>query len=471
MLKKLSKVFVSCIIFVALMQCAGFTAFAQHSDERRPDTAGRKGIPNDTDTARTDEPAEKGDAAGISTVLIAGDKNAFFDKAAHYTYIVKNPTGVPQTGTVSCQVTTETGRVLTANSVKVNIAKKGTGTYTFEIPESKPGFYKINFMVNVSDNDTTSYDDTTMRVFGIRPDQIRSQYPKPADFEQFWADTKAQLSKIPGNFKVTPMPEMDSKFRKVYSVEMLSFDNITIHAWLTVPVTSDKKKKFSVLLGLPGYQVDLYPIMGRDDDLAILTVDVRGQGRSRGPVNTRKDEFIFFRCEDRNRYVMRGVIMDCIRAVDFIYSQPYLKHDNILATGGSMGGFLSIAVASLDKRVTICSAQNPILCDIHNLKGEVKWPITSFEKYVLTKPGLTMDKVMKNMEYFDTKNFATNLTCNTIMGIGLLDPYAPPNNEYAAFNNIPGKKRIMVFKDLGHEVTETYKNLEGRWLRDTFGLF
>jgi cephalosporin-C deacetylase-like acetyl esterase len=57
------------------------------------------------------------------------------------------------------------------------------------------------------------------------------------------------------------------------------------------------------------------------------------------------------------------------------------------------------------------------------------------------------------------------------MGIGLLDPFAPPANEYAAYNNIPGKKRIMVFKDLGHEVSQQYKNLEGRWMRDAFALF
>jgi cephalosporin-C deacetylase len=37
------------------------------------------------------------------------------------------------------------------------------------------------------------------------------------------------------------------------------------------------------------------------------------------------------------------------------------------------------------------------------------------------------------------------------MGIGLLDPYAPPYNEYGTYNVIPGKKRLLVFKDLGHE--------------------
>jgi cephalosporin-C deacetylase len=57
------------------------------------------------------------------------------------------------------------------------------------------------------------------------------------------------------------------------------------------------------------------------------------------------------------------------------------------------------------------------------------------------------------------------------MGIGLLDPYAPPYNEYGTYNVIPGKKRLLVFKDLGHEVSQVYKDLEGRWMRDAFALF
>ncbi|HVV56631.1 MAG TPA: acetylxylan esterase, partial [Mucilaginibacter sp.] len=63
------------------------------------------------------------------------------------------------------------------------------------------------------------------------------------------------------------------------------------------------------------------------------------------------------------------------------------------------------------------------------------------------------------------------ITCPTLMGIGLLDPLAPPPNEYATYNNITAKKHIIIFKNLGHEVAERYKNYEGRWMRDTFGLF
>ncbi|MGN6180369.1 MAG: acetylxylan esterase [Mucilaginibacter sp.] len=417
-------------------------------------------------SAGEDANDDSSDPDAISTVLIPGTKDACFNDHASYTFEVKNPTDNPQDGTISYQVFTETGKPLRKEVEKVHIGKRSSGSYSFDIAEPNPGFYKVNFMVNVSD-----YDDTTRRAFGIRPEEIRSQYAKPADFDQFWAEAKGELAKVAPNFRITPMPKMNSDNRKVYLIEMQSLDNYTIRGWMTVPIVRDKKKKFSVLLGLPGYQVDLQPLMGLDNDLVIIALNVRGQGNSRGPLNTRKDEYIFYHIDDKYTYVMRGAIMDCLRCVDFICAQPNLRHDQILVSGGSMGGYLSLAVAGLDKRVRLCSPQNPILCDIRNLQGEVNWPISSFEKYVATRPGLTMQKVLNNLDYYDGKNFAANITCPVLMGIGSLDPLAPPDNEYAAYNVITSKKRILVFKDLGHEVSSAYKNFEGRWMRDTFALF
>jgi cephalosporin-C deacetylase len=405
------------------------------------------------------------DEEGISAVLTAGSKNAIFDSNAKYTFEVKNATDAVQTGKVS-YIITQRGKKLGSGTQNATIGKKSSEKYSFDLPALKSGFYKVDFMVNVTD-----YDDTTRRVFGIRPNEVRSQYQKPADFDAFWQKTKEDLAKVKPNFKVTPMPKMNTDNRKVYLIEMQSLDNYTIRGWMTVPINKNKDHKFSVLLGLPGYQVNLLPITGLDEDLAIITLNVRGQGNSRGPIDTRRDEFIFYHIEDRDKYVMRGVIMDCLRGIDFIYSQPNLKHDNILVSGGSMGGYLALATASLDKRVNLCSAQNPILCDVNNLDGEVTWPINDIKKYIQTQPGLTYAKVVSNLNYYDGKNFASSLTCPMIMGIGLLDPYAPPANEYATYNVVPGKKRILVFKDLGHEISQAYKDLEGRWMRDAFALF
>jgi cephalosporin-C deacetylase-like acetyl esterase len=252
---------------------------------------------------------------------------------------------------------------------------------------------------------------------------------------------------------------------------MKSLDNLTIRGWMTVPKNNNKNKQFSVLLGLPGYQVSLQPIVGRDDDLVIITLNTRGQGNSRDVIHTERDAFISYNIEDRDKYVMRGVIMDCVRAVDFIYSRKELRHDQILATGGSMGGYLAIALAALDKRITICSAQNPILSDVHNLVGTVEWPIKDIRKYVAGRPGVNFDQVLHNMEYYDTKNFATGVKCPILLGLGLLDPYVPPGNGFAVYNSLNTDKKVMVFKDLGHEVSQKYKDYEGAWMRDTFGLF
>ena len=402
----------------------------------------------------------------VSTEVKIHDSEGIFNGTASFTFSVKNGLNNEQSGTVSYLVTTEKGEKITSKKIDVKIGRNSSESYDFNIPNLQTGFYKINFMINVSD-----YDDTIRRAFGIRPKEIQSAYARPADFDAFWQKAKDELAKVKPEFKVTPLPKMNTENRDVYEIQMRSLDNYLIKGYMTVPKTKNKNRKFSVLLGLPGYQVDLSPIVGLDEDLVIITLNTRGQGTSRGEINTRRDEFLTYHIENKDKYVMRGVIMDCVRCVDFIYSQPNLRHDNILASGGSMGGYLAIALASLDNRVNLASAQNPILCDIRGLVGEVEWPVSSFKKYVATQPGLTLEKVLNTLDYYDGRNFAVNVKCPFLMGIGLVDPFAPPNNEFATYNLVPGKKRIMIFKDLSHEISAKYKELEGRWMRDAFALF
>jgi len=397
--------------------------------------------------------------------LTPGNKNAIFKSQAEYKFAVKNTYNVPQEGTIG-YIVTKAGKEVKRDSIKVSIGKKSAATYNFSIPGLAAGFYKVKFLINVS-----YYDDTIRKVFGIRPEELRSRHAEPADFDKFWSAAKAELAAIQPDFKMELLPDsLQKSNRRAYRVEMRSLDSIVIKGYLTVP---KRKGKFPVLLGLPGYQVSVAPLFGVDDDLAIITLDVRGQGMSRGKINTVRDMFINYNIEDKERYVMRGVIMDCIRAVDFIYSRPELDHDKIIVSGGSMGGFLALASAALDNRITLCSSQNPIMSDIRNLPGEVDWPIEDMEKYVKTQPGLTFAKVLNNLDYYDTKNFAPRVKCQILMGIGLLDNLVPPDNAYVVYNNLVNakKKHIIVFKDLAHEIGQEYVNYDGRWLRDNFGLF
>jgi len=402
----------------------------------------------------------------VTTVLTPHSSDGIFSSTASFTFAVNNTYKNAESGKISYLVTTEANKKVRADSIRVKIAGNGSGRYDFEIPGLKPGFYKINFMINVAD-----YDDTTRKAFGIRPTEILSTHGKPADFESFWHQAKLELDKIKPEYKITELPDSAKDNRRVFKVEMKSLDGLVIRGFLTEPVTKNKNKKFAVLLGLPGYQVTLGPMFGTDPDIAIFTINIRGSGYSRDVINVRRESYIVLNLEDKNRYILRGAVMDCVRAVDFICSRPELRHDNIIAAGGSLGGFLSVATSSIDKRISFCSAANPILSDIRNLVNEVDWPFIDIRQYIKTRPDLTMEKVLDNLDYFDAKNFATNLECPTLIGMGLVDPIAPPNNVYTLYNGIRCPKHLIIFRDLGHEIGKSYNVYEGRWMRDTFALF
>ncbi|HVW96985.1 MAG TPA: acetylxylan esterase [Mucilaginibacter sp.] len=406
-------------------------------------------------------------AGDITTILIPHSKDAIFSALASYTFEVNNHFNIAQSGKISYRITDQFNHPIDSNSVEIKIAQQSSRSFDFTMPELKSGFYKLNFMINVSD-----YDDTTRRVFGIRPEEIRSSHPKPDDFEKFWEDTKAQLARIKPEYKITEKPELEKDKRKVFLIEMKSFGHKTVYAWLTEPEHHQKHQTFPVLIMLPGYQATNEPLLGRDDDMAFVGLDPRGQGLSKKDLDIRREDYIVDGLEDKDKYLMRGMIMDCLRAVDFVFSRPELSHDRVAVTGGSMGGYLAIATAALDKRVTICAPQNPFLSDIYNMdNGAVEWPVNFMKKYVTVIPNLTFNKVLENLRYYDTKNFADMITCPVVMGIGLLDPFVPPNNSYTVFNNIRSKKKLFVFKDLGHEVGDKYYRYETLYTRDYFGLF
>ena len=47
-------------------------------------------------------------------------------------------------------------------------------------------------------------------------------------------------------------------------------------------------------------------------------------------------------------------------------------------------------------------------------------------------------------------NFATRAKAEAILSVGLIDNVCPPTSVYAAYNNLPGKKQIVIEPLMGH---------------------
>ncbi|WP_457129426.1 acetylxylan esterase [Mucilaginibacter sp. HD30] len=396
-------------------------------------------------------------------------KTALFEKNEKIVYKVdvKNNLSTTQEGTIGYAIMDLKDKVLDTGTIDVKLGKGASNNYLLSMPSQSTGFYRLNITINI-----TEYDDTLKRVFGVNTDAIRSKTPKPADFDKFWQTSLDSLKKIPLRTMVTLKPGMEREGINCYLVEVQTWGNITIRGWLTMSAKAKPGKKLPVWLVVPGYGgTGVKPIYG-NEDLAVLAFNVRGQGNSKDIVNPSKDGYLTTDIGSRDKYIYRGAIMDVIRAVDFIESRPELDVSNIICSGGSMGGYLSIAACSLDKRIKICSANNPVYCDYRSLVGSTDWPMNTIEKYS-TQMRIPLATILDNLDYYDLKNFAYELNCESLIGVSLLDPLAPPYNEFVMLNNIKNKSsyKLFVYPNLGHEVPPPLFKYLSQWMMDQFGMF
>ena len=396
-------------------------------------------------------------------------KNALFDKEERVVYKVdvKNNLDTTQDGTIGYIVMDLKNKVLNKGTLDVKLKKGESKDYTLEMPSQATGFYNLHITINI-----TEYDDTIRRVFGVNTDAIRSTTPKPSDFDKFWQSSVDSLKKIPLRTIVTLQPAMERDGLNCYLIEVQSWGNVTVRGWLTMSKKAKPGAKLPVWLVVPGYGgVGVKPIYG-NNDLAVLSFNVRGQGNSKDVVNPSKDGYLTTDLNSRDKYIYRGAIMDVIRAVDFIESRAELDVKNVICSGGSMGGYLSIAACSLDKRIKICSANNPVFCDYRSLVGSKEWPMNTIQKYS-TQMRIPMPLILGNLDYYDLKNFSYNLECEALIGVSLLDPLAPPFNEFVMLNNIKKKSeyKLFVYPNLAHEVPPPLFKYLSQWMMDQFGMF
>ena len=282
-----------------------------------------------------------------------------------------------------------------------------------------------------------------------------------------------QLAKVSPQYKVIFRPDLSTKYKKVYSVEMKSYENLLIRGWMVVPTDG---RKFPVHYRVPGYVVELKPNMDNDDYIA-FDLNVRGNGNSKDVVHINTDNYSTTHIEDKNKYIYRGVYMDCLRGLDFLYSHPNLGIDTskIFVEGGSQGGALAVVTAALDSRVKVLTMQVPLYADIRDnytisasYKEQVV-PFKMFRQYKNQHPSFTWEQFYDTFDYYDPQNFAPMIKCPVLMGIGLLDQFCPPRCSMALFNHISStNKEFVCVPNSTHEVDFNYFMFQNVWVREKF---
>ncbi|MCS6821243.1 MAG: acetylxylan esterase [Microscillaceae bacterium] len=313
-------------------------------------------------------------------------------------------------------------------------------------PQEK-GFYKANLSVKQAGAWVKSIEV----FFGYNLSTYKPYPPKPlpADFEAFWQSVKQSLAAVAPNFRLERKQQLCTESYEVFLLEMQSLDNQTIRGFYRMPIG---KRKVPAILQLPSLGGAFYnigtleqkPKHGVPLEYALLSLNVRGHGNSKDTFDADKlgNDFFTIGIGNKHTYIYKGIIADCLRAIDFLHTRPEIDKQKIIVEGGSQGGGLSLIVAGLDNRIRYCCPDVPFLCNMPQL-SEVFWV-----KEVLQKKQFlySTKQMLETLNYFDAQFFAQKIRIPVYMSIGLQDYTCPPHTAWEAYWQIPSaEKQISIY--------------------------
>lgn len=316
---------------------------------------------------------------------------------------------------------------------------------------------------------------------GIAPEKIAPTVENPADFDAFWTAAKDELAKLPIDARLTPKPDLSTAKADVYQVSLQNVgsnpDGRTsrFYGILAVPKAAGK---FPALMNPPGAGARPYRGLVAEAERGYITLQVGIHGIPVDLPTEVYDSLLFgplaawqgygtFNLDDRDRYFYRRVYLGCLRANDFLASHPKWDGKNLVVTGGSQGGTLTITTSGLDPRVTALAPYYPALSDqtgyLHGRAGG--WPHILKDE----KDGHRTPAKIRTIAYYDVVNFARRLKAPGLYSWGYNDEVCPPTSLYAVYNVVTAPKRLLLALETGHSTTPEQEQRVQRWIDEQVG--
>ena len=292
---------------------------------------------------------------------------------------------------------------------------------------------------------------------GVSPLEIQPSLPAPDDFDQFWADQKAKLAKLPMEPQLTPVKQGDARI-ECFDVQLECLGGAPVSGYFGRPKGA-KPKTCPAILHVHGAGVGSSSLGGPINGArrGMLAMDINAHGIANGKP---KEYYLELRTgklkgyptlgrDSRDTCYFLGMYLRLVRAIDFLTAQPEWDGKVVVVTGSSQGGGQSIVAGGIDSRVTCIAANVPAMCD-HS--GRAIGRINGWPKLVPTGgDGKPFPKPLEVSRYFDAVNFAARCKADAIVSAGFIDRTCPPSTNYAAYNQLRGAvKQIVNEPHMGH---------------------
>ena len=317
---------------------------------------------------------------------------------------------------------------------------------------TKPGFYRVDVTARV---DGKEYKGACAASFS--PEKLQPSTVMPDDFKAFWEQTVKEARQTSLEPTKRLLPERCTKDVNVYEV---SFQNVRwnsrTYGILCVPA---KKGKYPALLRVPGAGVRPYggDVWTASQGVITLEIGIHGipvtmeQKVYDDLANGALNGYWEYGMEHRDKNYYKRVVVGCIRALDYIEQYTPWNGKACGVTGSSQGGFLTLATAGLDKRITCYAPVHAAMCDYTAaLKGVAcGWPHYFYGGEKVRKGE---GEKVEATRYYDGVNFARLITEQQKgwFSFGYNDDVVPPTTAYATYNVVGGPKTLSPYQATWH---------------------
>lgn len=286
--------------------------------------------------------------------------------------------------------------------------------------------------------------------------------PKPIDHAEYWEKAIAEMKAVEPQVTMKKA-DFKSPIAECYDMYFTGVNGARIYVKYLRP--KNVAGKIPAVLQFHGYWGNCgdwcdklgYAASG----MAVFAMDVRGQGGKSEDVggvcgNTLHGHIIRgLSEEDPQKLLFRDIFLDTAELAGIVMDMEFIDDTKVYAMGGSQGGALTLACASLEPRIAKAVAQEPFLCDFKRVwdmdldldaYGELRDYFRMFDPRHERE-----EEIFTKLGYIDLQYLVPRIKADVLLFTGLLDNICPPSTQYAAYNKMQCNKKHIIYPDYRHE--------------------
>jgi cephalosporin-C deacetylase len=303
------------------------------------------------------------------------------------------------------------------------------------------------------------YEGLDIRRLGLPP------LKRAPDFESFWEKTRLELGRVAPNASSYPL---ESEVPAL-GFERLDFDSLGGVRVSGYAIRWKDGAPRPLVVDSHGYEGELEPKWHwARAGVNVVGVEARGYGSSKDALPSPSPwGYVLTGIESPEEHVLRGAVCDYVRAVEV---GKEILGASVLRTvlhGASFAGGLAVMAESILQFADLLVVAVPSFGWAEGRRLLVKEGSgDEINRYLEAHPGREED-LMLVLSYFDPTNFAGDVRCPTLVGLGMEDNVVPAPTVYAIADRLGGPREVMELPVSHTERPEEklWERFEAYWLR------